>query len=412
MARPLGSVALGSAFWWQRKSGPVRAAKEAEEQDAPSPYELRLVQVLFRHGARTPLKSIPGVLEAEWAPNLLHVPPHTQVEYVVTDLQGGPRPPAPIEDSYRAHKLTGGTFPGQLTTVGMQQLYDLGMRLRKRYILEVPFLTNTYTPKEVYVRSTNIVRTIESAKCLVAGLFQQKQTGILPIVTVEAEQEILYPNYHGCNLLRKRSGHRWAESVTLPEIAADLQNIQNALGIPDNKRVDFILIRDDMVARETHGLPYPSELVNWKGKVEQRAIDMICHIYEPSRRENLQLCVGPLLHKLLNNMEEKLQSSSPEPDRKLFLYSVHDTTLMPCLMALGIFDMKWPPYAADITLELLQHRTTQEAFVKVFYLGQEQKIPGCSDALCPLAEFQKAMSAYTLSSESYKSLCNSAESRL
>lgn len=27
------------------------------------------------------------------------------------------------------------------------------------------------------VRSTNIVRTIESAKCLVAGLFQQKQDG-------------------------------------------------------------------------------------------------------------------------------------------------------------------------------------------------------------------------------------------
>lgn len=56
--------------------------------------------------------------------------------------------------------------------------------------------------------------------------------------------------------------------------------------------------------------------------------------------------------------------------RKLFLYSAHDTTLMPCLMALGIFDMKWPPYAADLTLELYQHRQTNEAFVKVSYVGQ------------------------------------------
>lgn len=56
--------------------------------------------------------------------------------------------------------------------------------------------------------------------------------------------------------------------------------------------------------------------------------------------------------------------------RKLFLYSVHDTTLMPCLMALGVFDMKWPPYAADITLELYQHRQTNQHYVKVSYIGQ------------------------------------------
>jgi hypothetical protein len=91
------------------------------------------------------------------------------------------------------------------------------------------------------VRSTNIVRTIESAKCLVAGLFQQSQSGrchcmfvclcayeacvsktsisdllmLLPlsssedmvsILTTEAESEILYPNYHGCRLLKHLSG--------------------------------------------------------------------------------------------------------------------------------------------------------------------------------------------------------------
>lgn len=39
-------------------------------------------------------------------------------------------------------------------------------------------------------------------------------------------------------------------------------------------------------------------------------------------------------------------------------------------MALGIFDMTWPPYAADITLELHEHRQTNEAFVKVSYIGQ------------------------------------------
>lgn len=44
--------------------------------------------------------------------------------------------------------------------------------------------------------------------------------------------------------------HRWMESSTLPDVAADLQSIQRALGIATDQRVDFVLIRDDMVARQ------------------------------------------------------------------------------------------------------------------------------------------------------------------
>ncbi|XP_022596112.1 lysophosphatidic acid phosphatase type 6 [Seriola dumerili] len=405
------SIAFGSMLWSQKKTSSDQVAPSCTPADRNpgSPYKLKLVQVLFRHGARTPLKSIPDVMEVQWVPTLLEPPAHTHINYVVTDLHGGPRPTAPVEDSYRRNILTGGTFPGQLTTVGMQQLYELGKRLRRRYIQEIPFLNPTFSPAEVYVRSTNIVRTIESAKCLIAGLFQQKQKEIVHILTTEAESEILYPNYHGCKLLKILGSHRWAESSTLPDIAADLQRIQDALGIAAHQHVDFILIRDDMVARETHGLPCPPVLDTWRNKVEKRAVDMICHIYEPSKRENLQLSVGPLLHILLANIEEKLQDKSSESKRKLFLYSAHDTSLIPCLMALGIFDMRWPPYAADITLELHQHQQTNEAFVKVSYIGQDQLIPGCSGVYCPLQEFKQALSGYTLSSELYHSLCNNTE---
>ncbi|XP_035762503.1 lysophosphatidic acid phosphatase type 6 isoform X2 [Neolamprologus brichardi] len=402
------SVAFGSMLWSQQKTKPEKAATGSNHADtnADSPYELKLVQILFRHGARTPLKSIPDIMEAQWVPTLLEPPPHTSIDYVVTDLQGGPRPPAPIEDSYRKNILSGGTFPGQLTTLGMQQLYELGKRLRGRYIEESDFLTSTFNPAEVYVRSTNIVRTIESAKCLVAGLFQQKQKAIVPILTSEAESEILYPNYHGCKMLKILCGHRWAESTTLPDIAADLQSIQSELGIAAHQKVDFILIRDDMVARETHGLPCPQVLDTWRDKVEQRAVDMMCHIFEPSKRESLQLSVGPLLHMLVDNIEEKLQGTSSEPSRKVFLYSAHDTTLIPCLLALGIFDMRWPPYAADLTVELHQNRKTNEAFVKVSYVGEDQLIRGCSAVYCPLEEFKQILSTYSLSPDDYHSHCN------
>ncbi|XP_072541330.1 lysophosphatidic acid phosphatase type 6 [Salminus brasiliensis] len=410
----LSTAGLGSAFWWQTKAEPVQTDLDScttspSTDQSSSQYELKLVQVLFRHGARTPLKSIPDVLEAQWVPDLLKVPDHTKIDYVVTDLQGGPRPPSPVEDNYRVKTLSGGTYAGQLTTLGMQQMYDLGVRLRKRYIQDMAFLTPSFSNQEVYIRSTNIVRTIESAKCLVAGLFQQKQTDIVHILTEEARREILYPNYNGCKRLKLRSGHRWEESSTLPDIASDLQSIQSALGVQPQQRLDFILIRDDMVARETHGLPCPAVLASWRAKVEQRAVDMIYHIYDPTNRESLQLCVGRVLHELLSNMETKVQNNVLDKDRKLFLYSAHDTTLMPCLMTFGVFDMKWPPYAADITLELYQHRQTNQHYVKVSYVGQDQKIPGCSDVYCPLGEFKQALSAYALPEESYYTRCNSTE---
>lgn len=145
------SMAFGSMLWSQKKteSDGLASSVNSPETNPGSAYELKLVQVLFRHGARTPLKSIPDVMEVklpflcfvssfcnnvskslritwcgfndypvilwlgtfvlskvQWVPTLLEPPAHTHINFVVTDLQGGPKPPAPVEDSYRKNTLT------------------------------------------------------------------------------------------------------------------------------------------------------------------------------------------------------------------------------------------------------------------------------------------------------------------
>lgn len=121
------------------------------------------------------------------------------------------------------------------------------------------------------------------------------------------------------------------------------------------------------------------------------------------------MAVGPFLHLLEGNLLKAADPTTPSSKtRKLYLYATHDVTLMPILMALGIFDHKWPPFAADLTMELYQHQESKEWFVQLSYHGEEQVPRGCPDKLCPLDKFLSTMSLYAVSPEKYRTLCSPA----
>lgn len=58
----------------------------------------------------------------------------------------------------------------------------------------------------------------------------------------------------------------------------------------------------------------------------------------------------------------------------MYLYATHDVTLLPMLLALGIFDQKWPPFAVDLTMELYQHQESKEWFVQLSYNGKVRSL--------------------------------------
>ncbi|MBZ3875398.1 Lysophosphatidic acid phosphatase type 6 [Sciurus carolinensis] len=387
----------------------LRAAGDQGPADR-SLLELKMVQVVFRHGARSPLKPLPLEEQVEWNPRLLEVPPQTQFNYTVTDLAGGPKPYSPYDSQYSRTTLKGGMLAGQLTNVGMQQMFALGERLRMNYVEDIPFLSPTFNPQEVFARSTNMYRNLESTRCLLAGLFQRQKEGPVIIHTVEADSEVLYPNYQSCQNLRQRIRGRKEAAALQPQISVDLKEVKEEMGLDSSVEVDFLILLDNMAAEQVHSLPSCPTLKRFAQLIEQRAVDTALYMLQWEDRESLQMAVGPFLHILESNLQKAVDPATPPSKiRKLYLYATHDVTLIPLLMTLGIFDHKWPPFAVDLTMELYQHQESKEWFVQLYYNGEEQVPRGCPDKLCPLDKFLNTMSVYTVSPEKYHTLCSQAQ---
>lgn len=401
---PVGVLASLAYCFHQRR---VALAEKRAPVDR-NLLELKMVQVVFRHGARSPLKPLPLEEQVEWNPQLLEIPPQTRFDYTVTNLAGGPKPHSHYDTEYHKTILRGGMFAGQLTKVGMQQMFALGERLRKNYVEDIPFLSPIYNPQEVFVRSTNMLRNLESTRCLLAGLFQH-QKGSAIIHTDEARSEVLYPNYQSCWTLREKTRGRKKAAGSQPGIPEDLEKVKTGVGINDSDKVDFFVLLDNLAAEQVHSLLRCPALKRFAQLIEQRAVDMALYMLQLEDRESIQMAVGPFFHLLEGNLLKAVDPTTPpSKTRKMYLYATHDVTLLPMLVALGIFDNKWPPFAVDLTMELYQHRESKEWFVQLSYNGKEQVPRGCPDKLCPLDKFLNTMSAYSVSPEKYRTLCSQA----
>ncbi|MDE4953149.1 histidine phosphatase family protein, partial [Francisella tularensis subsp. holarctica] len=64
-----------------------------------------------------------------------------------------------------------GTEISELTPIGMNQEYNLGLQLRKRYIYKFGLLPEHYVDQNIYVLSSHTNRTVVSAQSFLMGLY-------------------------------------------------------------------------------------------------------------------------------------------------------------------------------------------------------------------------------------------------
>jgi len=371
-------------------------------------YTLQSVQIVTRHGDRTPLTLVKDNEENVWqckAPKeyVSINEPNASLTYLkFIDTAANPDYSNPF---IRKSFWKGTCFPGQLTHRGSEQHIKLGKALRKIYVDKLKFIDEN-SLSELYVRSTNVLRTQLSVQSLLSG-FMPNRTDAIPIHTLPREIEIIQPNMKACPALEKveekiKEEEKWKQFI---EDNAELKKkLDGYLGYPLNEdNFGFERYTDVFLARACHDMKLPcagddcsynTELLK---KINDNADFEYGYLF--SKAENskkyLKLSIGYFLREIINNMGKTVGSKH---DRNIsrtpsfFIFSAHDNTVAPVMGALGVEPMEWPPYASNIIFELWKDDKSNmdsidfnDYVVRVIYNGKVIRTNWCDFNHCPLS---------------------------
>ncbi|GMT15216.1 hypothetical protein PFISCL1PPCAC_6513 [Pristionchus fissidentatus] len=406
------------------KSSESEESKESEESeevlptdDIPDGLDMVHVNVIWRHGDRSPTSAMVGdqVTEASWT--------------------------------------FGGGGWGELSPIGMAQQFRLGKKLFDRYALNNTYLSETYRSNEIYVYSTDFNRTLVSAMASLAGMYSRSTAKVdrdypdIPdwptnFVPVPIHTELSGKDHIGdpsakCprqdDLLRLVMRTNDYKEASGPEAQEVLEYLRNATGAPASKITfdNVYKIADNMMIE---GIWFPENVSTWypyyteeirekvedlvtKGLALQNGIivDKIQNGVDLSQ-EIPTIRGGPLVNDIMAKARGVIQcrrrdsngqvNGCKDSDKfyrnlKYHAISAHDSTIDAYLTVLGAklnVSPGNPKYTASLLTEFFidtRNGGTEQVF-RVLYHEDENadfrvitpEVEGCDDDFCPIQVLQ------------------------
>lgn len=324
--------------------------------------ELLFVQLIFRHGDRTPLKFYKN-------------DPWKDAKYWDDDT-------------------------GQLTNLGKQQQFELGQYMRDRYS---KFLNETYSDHDIYVQSSDIDRTLMSAEAFLAAMYRPKRpTDIwnrqlpwqpIPIHTTQLQNDHLIIGDKSCDAFREIY-RDYKNSDEIKKFNAKHAGTYDYLSLHTGDAVksirDAVPIRDTTMIEAIHNKTLPDWTKqifpggDFYGSIEE--IALTAFKLDTNRPFLAKIKGGFLLKEVFDRFTNKSKSIL-DPDRKFWVYSGHDTTICRVLNTLGLLETL-PPFSTCIMFEMRNIKDVPH--IEIFLKNSSQPavplhIPQCGVS-CPLAD--------------------------
>ncbi|KAL6262448.1 hypothetical protein P5V15_007534 [Pogonomyrmex californicus] len=309
---------------------------------------------------------------------------------------GDRTPVAPYKNDPYKNETSWPVPYGQLTNLGKHQHLLLGRWLRKRYS---HFLSDVYTPYDIYVQSTDVDRTLMSAEANLAGLYPPVKNQVwdnikwmpIPVHTVPEKEDYVLRASKRC----PRYDYELEKVMTSPEMERVRKaNAKLYAYLTEHTGDNIFSLK---TAEHLYDVLYIERLYNktlpqWTESVfpeKLKPLAILSFMTESYNKILQRLKSGPLLGEMIDHMIKKTQHAL-QPDRKIWMYSAHDETVANMLMTLNLFEPHCPPYTATILIELRTNSENQY-FVTVSYKNTTEEsilmtLPGCV-TLCPLYDF-------------------------
>ncbi|XP_055309631.1 prostatic acid phosphatase-like [Sitodiplosis mosellana] len=268
---------------------------------------------------------------------------------------------------------------GQLTNEGKQQIYELGQFFRRRY---GELLGNKYSPNKVYVRSSDVDRTLMSALACLAALFEPTDDEIwhksinpikwqpIPVHTVPIKLDYALWGPEDCPKFWTAHEKYQKESPEVQRIyteyADEFAHWSEMCGKNLTTILDVFNLYHTLYIESIQNKILPDwarEAIKPNGTMEY--ITSFYFKMASGTKELARLQTGFLLKEIFELFAQKINSTL-QPNRLLWLYSAHDYTVSSLLNSLGLFELHVPPFSASVHMELYE-AGDKEHCIQIFY---------------------------------------------
>lgn len=400
--------------WFEQglsKKPAVCSARVTESPLQIPHYKLVQLQLVMRHGARSPYHNLPNQTNPHRFMCDLHGAERSQANlwsqnFKVIDVAGEALDPQPPLESALTQADGHTCPPGGLMEEGVRQCRNIGFYLLKSYrpLLSELSVDNTY------VRAMDIPRVLLSSVSLLSTMLLASPRALRQRFPVVIERNSKQEAMNGLDcprgsLLKIRQDKAFQYP---PKIVSDLGHI---FGI--RKPASILRTVDPAIADVTYTAlcdgsdqlpcgPAGCMNISLQKTLEGYYDKKWCNQFTGAQggQESSELLMYPFIKEIVDRMSLNFTSEAVPGKHvrpRLAVYVGRDLVIGPVAAALGFFDCRWPPFAAHILFELWEpvaKRKDMEPMVRVIFDGEPvtSKVRGCKGMdLCSLADLQRAV---------------------